>query len=189
MWTPHAFQKHPRLFAFVTFLLVFLPSYIDALWSLYERIEDRIPEISLEGLSINHLYWITVPIGLYFLIAIWVQTREPPNLTDIAPKGISDLGKALLKMLVVTVTDKVQLPNEDQLINVTKLDRLTLRVELRNLEREGFLYQDGRGLIHLSDEGEDYIQNELSRFSDKDMVRTIRRFHKKEGHEVSSCEG
>ncbi len=185
MWTPRVFQKHPRIFAGVTFLLIFLPSYIDTLLSLYERIKGYIPKISLQWFSVNHLYVVTIPVGLYFLKAIWAQTKRPTSPAvkkTTSPEKVSDLGKALLRMLAVTVTNKVQHPNEDELVRITKLDALMVRVELRKLRREGFLYEGYHDQIHLSDDGEDYIHNELSEFSDKDIAEVLGRLRKGNHH-------
>jgi len=167
MWTPRIFKEHPRISGVATFLLVFMPTYIESLWSLYEMIKDKMPDISLDWLSVNHLYLVTIPIGLYFLVAIWVQTKEPTSpaipKSGTSHKEVSDLGKKILKTLSIPVRKKNVLPpNADELLELTKLDRLLFRVEYRALRDKNLLYEDQYdNRIRLSEEGEDYVQNEL----------------------------
>lgn len=79
-------RKRKVLLAILSFLLIWLPQYVDTIWSLLERIQ-QVNEIPF---NINWLYIITAPIGLTMLgIIVWQslkgKTDKPSPLHTIVP--------------------------------------------------------------------------------------------------------
>ena len=65
-------RKHKIPFAITSAVFIGLPEYIDALWSLYERIAG----MGGAGLNIAWLYVISTPVGLGMLgYIIYLSTR------------------------------------------------------------------------------------------------------------------
>jgi len=116
--------------------------------------------------------WVfTTPLGIFAIVAcpiilamlIHGYFRPAPNKIVVKDdEELSDLGKKILKALTLTVTKNVTPPTEDELLEFTKLDRLKLRVEYRDLRRKELLYKDHDDRIHLSEKGEDYAHKILS---------------------------
>ncbi len=75
LWTPRIVKRHPKFFAVFFLCAVFLPTYIESLWSLLNPVQTLLREQQWEP-TISWLYIITAPVGAYFLIAILINTRR-----------------------------------------------------------------------------------------------------------------
>jgi len=87
----------------MTCLVIFLPQWLDSVWSLAERIRGS--PITIPQLAIS-LYWITVPVGLVmFGIAIWA-IRSKPTAESI---GIDKASKGLaIAKRVASILEKIE---------------------------------------------------------------------------------
>lgn len=99
-------KKHHKLFfAWVVFdfLFIFLPQWIDSVWSLAEKIRGS--NVAMPHPDVVWLYTITVPVGLImFGVAIWAirskSAIEFPEVTTVEAKKLTPTLIAMHRRLV-----------------------------------------------------------------------------------------
>lgn len=124
------------------FIIIFLPQWLDSVWSLSEKISGR----RLAMPDIAWVYWITIPVGIImFGIAIWAvksgkpfEDKQSPVQTETASQIFdSDLGRHINKIKKVLGTWKQQL---SKMIRQRKLVELRTDIEIKMANKNDFWY-------------------------------------------------
>lgn len=97
-------KKHRLSLAIITFVFIGLPKAINEGWGLVERVMGA--DITMPTISIDWLTWVTAPIGLAFLVAIFLQGRrgkgDVPQKSTRVKKELDLIIKAIVEAKEIT---------------------------------------------------------------------------------------
>lgn len=104
--------RYKGLLAFLSFVFIFLPQWIDSVWDLAEKIKGE--AIIVSHPSFVWLYWVTVPVGvLMFGMVIWAVKGSKASKTEQEnnqqPQSIDQLKRqtdALISQIDQFVSDR-----------------------------------------------------------------------------------
>jgi hypothetical protein len=88
-------RKYKVPLSLASFVFIGIPTYIDTLWSLTERISN----MNEAGFNVAWLYAVTIPIGLAMFIFIIWQSRKPLENSDAAWQVYDELVNAFRELV------------------------------------------------------------------------------------------
>lgn len=81
------FKRHPILSAIIPFIILTLPSAINAYWDLYEKFSG----VTMPSLNLGIAIWILPLIGLAFTVLIIWQVRKPIGSQAVKSASIAKI--------------------------------------------------------------------------------------------------